>query len=248
MVTNVTGFGSVNIRSKNNKLIPLGATTFSLTSDLTSEDILGRPLFDCGKEQALDTVTINEIYTLTLGVQKLDRTTFDIFSFGAKRDDHASISVPVPTPVTLSGGTITNADLAADQTVSFTILSDDEPGNIYLTQIESTGTVDPTTFLVTTGSIEFDPAHNGKSAVYQYETELTNQLGIGGNLPIDKYKSFEVYGVLCGAIAGKNKIWIPKANNINGISTDTTVDEYQKVLRPVIDTQRGMKAEFFLWS
>lgn len=246
MPNNISGVGVVGQRVAG-ELHMTRAFTFSAAEEKTFDEAKAYPVTDCAPLQDVDVSEKENSMTVTLGTQSLDEQSINWILFNNREQSSASIVLPNVKSATIIGGVISDADLALDQIVEVTLLSDSAPGNMPLTQQPDGTGVTATTFEVSTGQINFDASLNGKQAVYYYRSTYTTKPVVGGNTPYNPYTEIEIFGKICGTRFAPMRVWFPRCTSLSGMNLDPKADEFTREYKALVPFELGFVVPYVKW-
>jgi hypothetical protein len=227
MALTISGFGSFLFRdATNNEITAMRPNAFTLSREVTSEDILYYPNSGVNTLQTLTTVTTETTWTLSVesgwfSDQMLPFLFDQRFESATSRTVLKSQVSTIPTTpfqVTISG-------LTADQTNVRCTLIDNVNGDTYMTRVATaTGAGATGEFDVASDTITFDTSDAGKSVLITYEV-AESVAGIGGAATIAPLGTIE----FAGKVKASNStttygIWLKEVTLSEGLEFGSDVD------------------------
>ena len=199
MARTLEGFGGFVLRDPtNDEAYAIRPNAFTITQEITSENILAYPTAGVNTLQTLTTVTTETTYTLSIDSGWLAEESLP-FLFN-QRPSTGDITVLRQEVVTVpaAGATqeVTVTGLTADQDIQATIISNSD-GDTYMTQVDTatgaaaTGEFDVSADTISFASVESDA---GKSVLITYTAAETGLTYIGGPATIATQGTIEFFG------------------------------------------------------
>lgn len=250
MAMNISAVGYICTRS-NGILYPMLASAFELTEEVEEKTSEGFPSNDLGILQTTDTVIMKSNWKVKLGLQSFDEMDISRQIYNNGVGTIASIKVPqIASAVIPSTGpyTVAVTGLTLDQQVDVTLLRDQDPGKLYLTQVPSAGTPASGEYEVGANTITFHADQAGGSIVYYYEKTLTSLAGIGGTNAYAPVEEVEILAKYKTTRTGVRNIWLPRCRTISGGNFSVTADSVEREFRASVPLGLGFKVPYFDWE
>lgn len=248
MPTNISGLGMVGTRIEG-YFVPLLASAFSASEEVTSNEAKGYSQTDCSILQTTDTVLSESTMTVTLGAQSIDDMEMAVLLFNRPWKESAAITVPNITGATIPSATpyeVTIAGITTDSQVDVTIVRDVAPGKEPMKRVTAApAAIDE--FQVSAGKLTFHSTAAGLRILIYTRQELTDLKTIGGTHPFERFENIEVFGKICTTRTASRKIWFPRCTSNTGLGFDPTGDAFTRELRALIPAELSFNHPFIVW-
>lgn len=249
MPTNFTGWGRALFREANGVVRPTPFSSFTVTSESTSESSEAFPLGSCGPLVEVDVTIPKTTWKLAIAQQSVDAMAIERI-FDKKFVTSSTLSVPrtevFQVPAT-GPAEVAIAGLTTTETLSVTLLNDIAPGNVPLTRASGASPA-VGEFSVAAGEITLNSAQAAGKYVFVYRRVAltTSERSIGGTNAPSSLGNMEFYGTGCNPRMGVFYFWMPKVSRDSGIEFGSGTDEFSteyKVLTP-----EGWGEPYIAWT
>lgn len=248
MPTNIKGLGMIGTRI-DGYFVPLLASAFNATEELTSEDAKGYSQSDCSILQITDTVTRESTMTVTLGAQSIDDMEMAVLLFNTPWGETPSLMVPNIIAAKIPAATpfeVSVVGLTVNAPIDVTIVRDNVPGKQPMKKV----TVAPAEldeFQVSAGKLTFHSSAANLNILIYTREEIVDKKTLGGTNPYSRFENMEVFGKLCTTRTQSRKIWFPRCTSNTGLNFDPTGDAFTRELRASIPSELQFNYPYVVW-
>jgi hypothetical protein len=227
MAITVSGFGSFVFRdTTNDEVTAMRPNAFTLSRDVTSEDILFYPNSGVNTLQTLTTITTETSWTLSVESGWFsDQMIPFLFDQRAEAATTRTLLKSQVSTIPATPHEVTITGLTADQDTVHCTLIDNSNGDTYMTRVATaTGAGATGEFDVSADTITFDASDEGKSVLITYEI-AESVAGYGGAATASPLGTIEFAGKFKASNSATTYgIWLPSITLAAGLEFGSGVD------------------------